>query len=97
MPRQPGPDALRTLHLVRGRGIEGTKIFEAGPYRKDFLSRFGKLFQEGSLGVYACIERGAFVLPVGGGEDGISGSGGGEVLGSNALGGNPCGLFGGAA
>jgi len=55
----------------------------------------GKLCQEGSLGVYAYIERGAFVLPVGGGEDGISGSGGAEFLGSNAVGGNPCGLFGG--
>jgi hypothetical protein len=97
MPMQPRLDATETLHLVRGRGIEGTEIFEADPDREDFPSRLGKLCQEGSLGVYAWIERGTFVLPVGGGQDGISGSVGGEVLGSNAIGGNPCGPFGVAA
>ena len=43
------------------------------------------------------IEREAFVLPVGGGEDGISGCSGSEVSGSNDIGCNRCGLFGEAA
>jgi len=43
------------------------------------------------------IEREAFVLSVGGGEDGISGCGGGAVSVCNDIGGNPCGLFKGIA
>ena len=97
MPRQPRPDAPGNLSHGKGWGIEGIKIFEADPDREDFLSRLGELCQEGSLEVYACVERWAFVLRVGGGEDEISGSGGGEVLARNDMGGNPCGLFGGAA
>jgi len=43
------------------------------------------------------IEREAFALSVGGGEDGISGCSGREVSGCNDIGCNPCGLFGEAA
>ena len=53
MPRQPRLDAPGTLHHVMGRGIEGRKIFRKDTDREDFLSRVGKLCQEGSLVVYA--------------------------------------------
>jgi len=53
MPRQPRLDAPGTLHHVMGRGIEGTKIFRKDTDREDFLSRLGKLCQEGFLVAYA--------------------------------------------
>jgi len=43
------------------------------------------------------IVKEAFVLSVASGEEGISGSAGGAVSGDNDMGGNPCGLCGGAA
>ena len=53
MPRQTRLDAPGTLHHMVGRGIEGAKIFRKDMDREDFLSRIGKLCQEGFLTAYA--------------------------------------------
>jgi hypothetical protein len=64
MPRHPRLDGLGSLHNVMGRGIEGTKIFEADPRRDDFLSRLGKPCIGGCLVVYTCVKKARFFWQV---------------------------------
>ncbi len=53
MSRQARLDAPGTLHHVRGRGIEWTKIFWNKGDRTDFLQRLAELCQDGGLILYA--------------------------------------------
>ena len=53
MPRQPRLDTPGALHHVRGRGIDGIKIFRHRNDREDFLSRLENLCEGKALGIYA--------------------------------------------
>jgi len=61
MPRQPRLDAHQTyggqapgaLHYVKGRGIDGGKIFSKRKDREDFLKRLADLCRADALTVYA--------------------------------------------
>ena len=53
MPRQPRLDAPGALHHVKGRGIDGVKIFINWKDREDFLERLADLCGAGALSVYA--------------------------------------------
>jgi hypothetical protein len=90
-----------------GRGIEGTKIFRQDTVRVRDSGWVAKEIMRGEgLGESELrsgrrqrkVSRGeAFVLSVGGREDGISRGGGGAVSGCDHIGCASCGLFGGTA
>src|SRR4030042_3545155 len=55
MPRGPRLDAPGSLHHIMVRGIERKKIFESERDKEDFLTRLGKVVQEGQATCFAWV------------------------------------------
>jgi REP element-mobilizing transposase RayT len=55
MPRQARLDAPGTLHHVMIRGIEGARVFQDDPDRRDFISRMDRLVEKTGTKVLAWV------------------------------------------